>query len=118
MAGNEGTADAQDPELQEALRLSMEVDSTGIQSNSTTEVGGTQSRSTVSAEDEGRIRKSTSGLYCDCYAATLVPYRLPGTDAHGSVWNEISTKVGTFLLHKRVQRITPVHSCTPGFPPH
>ena len=48
MAGNEGTADAQDPELQEALRLSMEVDSTGIQSNSTTEVGGTQSRSTVS----------------------------------------------------------------------
>ena len=49
MAGNEGTADAQDPELQEALRLSMEVDSTGIQSNSTTEVGGTQSRSTVSA---------------------------------------------------------------------
>lgn len=29
------------------------------------------------------------------------------------------TKVGTFLLHKRVQRITPVpvHSCTPGFPP-
>ena len=49
MAGNEGTADAQDPELQEALRLSMEVDSTGIQSSSTTEVGGTQSRSTVSA---------------------------------------------------------------------
>ena len=49
MAGNEGTADAQDSELQEALRLSMEVDSTGIQSNSTTEVGGTQSRSTVSA---------------------------------------------------------------------
>ena len=49
MAGNEGTADAQDPELQEALRLSMEVDSTGIQSHSTTEVGGTQSRSTVSA---------------------------------------------------------------------
>ena len=94
MAGNEGTADAQDPELQEALRLSMEVDSTGIQSNSTTEVGGTQSRSTVSAEDEGRIRKSASGLYCDCYAATLVPYRLPGTDAHGSVWNEISTGYG------------------------
>jgi len=28
------------------------------------------------------------------------------------------TKVGTFLLHKLVQRITPVHSCTPGFPPH
>ena len=118
---NGGTADEQ--ELQEALRLSMEVkndapNGTGSQSNSTTEVGGTQSRSTVSAEDEGRIRKSTSGLYCDCYAATLVPYRLPGTDAHGSVWNEISTKVGTFLLHKRVQRITPVHSCTPGFPPH
>ena len=30
------------------------------------------------------------------------------------------TKVGTFLLHKLVQRITPAHSCTPGFPhrPH
>ena len=28
------------------------------------------------------------------------------------------TKVGTFLLHKLVQRITPVHSCTLGFPPH
>jgi len=28
------------------------------------------------------------------------------------------TKVGTFLLHKLVQRITPVHSCTRGFPPH
>jgi hypothetical protein len=27
------------------------------------------------------------------------------------------TKVGTFLLHKLVQRITPVHSFTPGFPP-
>ena len=53
MAGNGSTADEQ--ELEEALRLSMEVDSTGIQiqSNSTTEysteVGGTQSRSTVSA---------------------------------------------------------------------
>ena len=32
--------------------------------------------------------------------------------------NSASTKVGTFLLHKLVQRITPVHSCTPGFPPH
>ena len=31
--------------------------------------------------------------------------------------NSVYTKVGTFLLHKRVQRITPVHSCTPGFPP-
>ena len=47
MADNGSTADEQ--ELREALRLSMEVDSTGIQSNSTTEVGGTQSRSTVSA---------------------------------------------------------------------
>ena len=28
----------------------------------------------------------------------------------------VYTKVGTFLLHKLVQRITPVHSCTPGFP--
>ena len=33
MAGNGSTADEQ--ELREALRLSMEVDSTGIQSNST-----------------------------------------------------------------------------------
>ena len=98
MAGNGSTADEQ-ALLEEALRMSMEVNDdttngTGSQSNSTTEVGGTQSRSTVSAEDEGRIRKSTSGLYCDCYAATLVPYRLPGTDAHGSVWNEISTGYG------------------------
>ena len=30
----------------------------------------------------------------------------------------VYTKVGTSLLHKRVQRITPVHFCTPGFPPH
>ena len=47
-----GTADEQEL-LQEALRLSMEVNndapnSTESQSNSTTEVGGTQSRSTVS----------------------------------------------------------------------
>ena len=28
------------------------------------------------------------------------------------------SEVSTFLLHKLVQRITPVHSCTPGFPPH
>ena len=56
MAGNGSTADEQEL-LQEALRLSMEVNddsndttnSTGSQSNSTTEVGGTQSRSTVSA---------------------------------------------------------------------
>ena len=52
MAGNGSTADEQ--ELREALRLSLEVNdgatnSTGSQSNSTTEVGGTQSRSTVSA---------------------------------------------------------------------
>ena len=26
----------------------------------------------------------------------------------------VYTKVGTFLLHKLVQRITPVHSCTPA----
>ena len=50
MAGNGSTADE---ELEEALRLSMIVDDnttngTGSQSNSTTEVGGTQSRSTVS----------------------------------------------------------------------
>ena len=89
MAGNEGTADAQDPELQEALRLSMEVDSTGIQSNSTTEVGGTQSRSTVSADE---FAKNVCVLSCDCYAAPFVSCRLPGTDAHRSVWNEISTE--------------------------
>ena len=28
------------------------------------------------------------------------------------------TKVGTFLLHKLVQRITPVHSCTPSVEPN
>ena len=49
MAGNEGTADAQDPELQEALRLGMEVDSTGIQSNSTTEVSVSISQLLASA---------------------------------------------------------------------
>ena len=43
-------------ELEEALRLSMIVDDnttngTGSQSNSTTEVGGTQSRSTASPEE-------------------------------------------------------------------
>ena len=47
MADNGGTAD--EKELQEALRLSLEVDNdasngTEFQSNSTTEVGGTQSR--------------------------------------------------------------------------
>ena len=93
---NGGTADEQ--ELQEALRLSMEVkndapNGTGSQSNSTTEVGGTQSRSTVSAEDEGRIRKNVCVLSCDCYAAPFVSCRLPGTDAHRSVWNEISTLI-------------------------
>ena len=54
MAGNGSTADEQ--ELEEALRLSMIVDDnttsgTGSQSNSTTEVGGTQSRSTASPEE-------------------------------------------------------------------
>ena len=55
---NGGTADEQ--ELQEALRLSMEVkndapNGTGSQSNSTTEVGGTQSRSTVSADEFAKL---------------------------------------------------------------
>ena len=54
MAGNGSTADEQEL-LQEALRLSMEVDSTGIQSNSTTEVGGAQSRSTVSAGESAQM---------------------------------------------------------------
>ena len=50
MAGNGSTPDE---ELEEALRMSMMVDDnttsgTESQSNSTTEVGGTQSRSTVS----------------------------------------------------------------------
>ena len=53
MAGNGSTADEQ-ALLEEALRMSMEVNDdttngTGSQSNSTTEVGGTQSRSAVSA---------------------------------------------------------------------
>ena len=53
MAGNDSTPDE---ELEEALRLSMIVDDnttsgTGSQSNSTTEVGGTQSRSTASPEE-------------------------------------------------------------------
>ena len=53
MAGNDSTADE---ELEYALRLSMIVDDnttngTGSQSNSTTEVGGTQSRSTASPEE-------------------------------------------------------------------
>ena len=53
MAGNGSTPDE---ELEEALRLSMIVDDnttsgTGSQSNSTTEVGGTQSRSTASPEE-------------------------------------------------------------------
>ena len=52
MAGN-GTPDE---ELEEALRMSMMVDDnttsgTEPQSNSTTEVGGTQSRSTASPEE-------------------------------------------------------------------
>ena len=54
MAGNGSTADEQ--ELEEALRLSMIVDDnttsgTERQSNSTTGVGGTQSRSTASPEE-------------------------------------------------------------------
>ena len=53
MAGNGSTPDE---ELEEALRMSMMVDDnttsgTEPQSNSTTEVGGTQSRSTASPED-------------------------------------------------------------------
>ena len=58
MADNGSTADEQ--ELREALRLSLEVNdgatnSTGSQSNSTTEVGGTQSRSTVSADEFAKL---------------------------------------------------------------
>ena len=53
MAGNGSTPDE---ELEEALRMSMMVDDnttsgTEPQSNSTTEVGGTQSRSTASPEE-------------------------------------------------------------------
>ena len=53
MAGNSSTPDE---ELEEALRMSMMVDDnttsgTEPQSNSTTEVGGTQSRSTASPEE-------------------------------------------------------------------
>ena len=53
MAGNDSTPDE---ELEEALRMSMMVDDnttsgTEPQSNSTTEVGGTQSRSTASPEE-------------------------------------------------------------------
>ena len=53
MAGNGSTPDE---ELEEALRMSMMVDDnttsgTESQSNSTTEVGGTQSRSTASPEE-------------------------------------------------------------------
>ena len=75
MAGNEGTADAQDPELtelQEALRLSMEVDSTGFQSNSTTEVGGTQSRSTVTADELAK-------LFAACIATAALQHPLSPT---------------------------------------
>ena len=55
MAGNGSTADEQ-ALLEEALRMSMMVDDnttsgTEPQSNSTTEVGGTQSRSTASPEE-------------------------------------------------------------------
>ena len=58
MAGNGSTADEQ--ELEEALRLSMIVDDnttngTGSQSNSTMEVGGTQSRSAVSADELAKL---------------------------------------------------------------
>ena len=65
MAGNGSTADEQ--ELEEALRLSMIVNDnttndTGSQSNSTTEVGGTQPRSTVSADDLAK-------LFAACIAA-------------------------------------------------
>ena len=59
MAGNGSTADEQ-ALLEEALRMSMEVNDdttngTGSQSNSTTEVGGTQSRSTVSADEFAKV---------------------------------------------------------------
>ena len=59
MAGNGSTADEQ-ALLEEALRMSMEVNDdttngTGSQSNSTTEVGGTQSRSTVSADEFAKM---------------------------------------------------------------
>ena len=57
MAGNDSTPDE---ELEEALRMSMMVDDnttsgTEPQSNSTTEVGGTQSRSTVSADEFAKL---------------------------------------------------------------
>ena len=68
---NGGTADEQ--ELQEALRLSMEVkndapNGTGSQSNSTTEVGGTQSRSTVSADEFAN---------CSLFVLRLLPCNTP-----------------------------------------
>ena len=69
---NGGTADEQ--ELQEALRLSMEVkndapNGTGSQSNSTTEVGGTQSRSTVSADELAK-------LFAACIATAAMQHPL------------------------------------------
>ena len=62
MAGNGSTPDE---ELEEALRLSMIVDDnttsgTGPQSNSTTEVGGTQSRSTASPEEFAQMIVTTT----------------------------------------------------------
>ena len=71
MADNGSTADEQcsEQELREALRLSMEVDSTGIQSNSTTEVGGTQSRSTVSADELAK-------LFAACIATAAMQHPL------------------------------------------
>ena len=75
MAGNGSTADEQ--ELEEALRLSMIVNDnttndTGSQSNSTTEVGGTQPRSTVSADDFAK-------LFAACIATAAMQHPLSPT---------------------------------------
>ena len=91
MAGNEGTADAQDPELQEALRLSMEVDSTGIQSNSTTEVGGTQSRSTVSADEFAK-------MFAFCLATAMQHPLSPAVFQEPTRTDQSGTRFPLFVL--------------------
>ena len=74
MAGNSSAADE---ELEYALRLSMMVDDdttngTESQSNSTTEVGGTQPRSTVSADDFAK-------LFAACIATAAMQHPLSPT---------------------------------------
>ena len=98
MAGNEGTADAQDPELQEALRLSMEVDSTGIQSNSTTEVGGTQSRSTVSAGEFAQ-------MFALCLATAVYQQSLSPPVSQGpALMDQPGTEFPLIHLHSSLKK--------------